>query len=180
MGQHQHRLIDSLENARDSLLTSIEGLDDPIAATDMPVLGDWNVKDVIAHLVSWGDELRSEIREILIDLTPPYSYVISSERDYDEWNRRNVAARQSLSLREMLAELNRDYQETVDLVKRLAPDQLHRRGVVPWRIEQLPPPEAVTPENSMSVADLLVIHVQHMEEHAEEIRRWRSQHDNTI
>jgi len=173
-------LIDSLENARDSLLTSIEGLDDPIAATDTPVLGDWTVKDVIAHLVSWGDELRSEIREILIDPTPPYSYVISSERDYDEWNRRHVAASQLLSLREMLAELDRDYQETVDLVKRLAPDHLQRCGVVPWKIEQLPPPEAVTPENSMSVADLLVIHVQHMEEHAGEIRRWRSQHDNTI
>ena len=179
MDRHQQKLIDSLEKARDSLLTSIAGLDDPMAATTAPVCGDWTVKDVIAHLVSWGDELRSEIREILIDPTPPYSYVISSERDYDEWNRRHVAARQSPSLREMLAELDRDYQETVDLVKRLAPDQLHRRGVVPWKIEQLPPPEAVTPENSMSVADLLVIHVQHMEEHAEEIRHWRTQHDTS-
>jgi len=179
MDRHQHMLIDSLEKARDSLLTSIEGLDDPIVATGTPVLGNWTVKDVITHLVSWGDELRSEIREILIDPAPRYSYVISSERDYDEWNRRQVAARQSLSLREALAELERDYQETVDLVKRLAPDEMQRRGVVPWRIEQLPPPEAVRPETSISVADLLAIHIQHMEEHAEEIKRWHSQHQKS-
>ena len=52
-----------------------------------PVLDDWSLKDVIAHVVSWGDELRSEIREILIDPTPHYSYLISSDRDYDAWNR---------------------------------------------------------------------------------------------
>ena len=179
MDQRQQRLIDRLGKARDSVLTSIQGLDDPIAATGTPILGDWTVKDIIAHLVSWGDELRSEIREILIDPAPRYSYVISSERDYDEWNRRQVAAKQSLSLRETLAELERDYQETVDLVKRLAPDEMQRRGVVPWRIEQLPPPEAVTPETSMSVADLLAIHIQHMEEHAEEIKRWHSQHQKS-
>jgi hypothetical protein len=166
MDEHQHRLMNSLEKARGSLLTSIEGLDE-----SAPVLGDWTVKDIIAHLVSWGDELRSEIREILIDLTPHYSYLISSDRDYDAWNRSQVAARKCLSLREMLGELERDYQETLDLVKWLAPGELQRRGVVPWRIEQLPPPKEVTPANSMSVADLVKLHIQHMEEHAEDIRR---------
>jgi hypothetical protein len=179
MDQHGQRLINSLEEARDFLLTSIKGIDEPIATTSTLVLGDWTVKDIIAHLVSWGDELRSEIREILIDPTPRYSYVISSDEDYDEWNRRQVAVKQSLSLGETLAELERDYQETVDLVKRLAPDEMQRRGVVPWRIEQLPPPEAVRPETSMSVADLLAIHIQHMEEHAEEIKRWHSQHQKS-
>jgi len=167
MDEQQQSLMNSLERARDSLLTSSEGLDEPA-----PVLGDWTFKDIIAHIVSWGDELRSEIREILIDPTPPYSYLISSDRDYDAWNQRQVAAKKSLSLREILAELERDYQETLDLVKRLTTDELHRRGVVPWKIEQLPPPKEVTPANSMSVADLVKIHIHHIEEHAEEIRHW--------
>jgi hypothetical protein len=169
MDEHQQRLMNSLERARNSLLTSIKGVDE-----SAPVLGDWSLKDVIAHVVSWGDELRSEIREILIDPTPHYSYLISSDRDYDAWNRSQVAARKSWSLPEILGELERDYQETLDLIQRLAPDELPRRGVVPWRIEQLPPPQEVTPENSMSVADLVKIHIRHMDEHAEEIRRWRS------
>ena len=175
MDEHQQMLIISLERARDSLLTAIEGLDESTAATGAPVLGDWTLKDVMAHVVSWGDELRLEIREILTDPTPQYSYLISSDRDYDEWNQSQVAARKSSSLPEILDELERDYQETLDLIKRLAPDELPRRGVVPWRIEQLPPPTEVTPENSTSVADLVKIHIQHIEEHAEEIKHWRRQ-----
>lgn len=174
MDKHQQMLIISLERARDSLLTAIEGLDESSAATGAPVLGDWTLKDVIAHVVSWGDELRLEIREILTDPTPHYAYVISSDRDYDEWNQRQVATRKASSLQEILAELERDYQETLNLIRRLAPEELPKRGVVPWRFEQLPPPKDVTPENSMSVAGLVEIHIQHVEEHAEEIRRWRS------
>jgi len=170
MDEQQQRLMNSLERARDSLLTSIEGLDEYA-----PVLGDWSLKDIIAHIVSWGDELRSEMREILIGPTPGYSYLISSDSDYDAWNQSQVAAKKSLSLREILGELERDYQETLDLVKRLTPDDLHRRGVVPWRIEQLPPPKEVTPENSVSVVGLVKIHIQHMVEHAEEIGRVRPQ-----
>ncbi len=169
MDEHQQRLMNSLERSRDSLLTSIAGLDE-----SAPVLGDWTLKDVIAHVVTWGDELRSEIRDILIDPTPQYSYLISSDSDYDEWNQSQVAARKSWSLPEILGELERDYQETLDLIQRLAPDKLLRRGVVPWRIEQLPPPKELTPENSMSVADLVRTHIQHVGQHAEEIRRWRS------
>jgi hypothetical protein len=156
------------------LLTSIEGFDER-TVTGVMVFGDWTVKDVLGHIVSWGEELRSEIGEILIDPAPRYNYVISSDRDYDEWNQSRVAAKDSLSLREMLAELERDCQESVDLINRLAPDELGRRGVVPWRIEELPPPEEVTPDTSMSVVGLLEIHIQHIEEHAEEISLWRSE-----
>jgi len=173
MDEHQRSLINSLERARDSLLASIEGLDESFDASGAPVFGDWTLRDVMAHLVSWGDELRSEIRAILIDPTPHYSYVISRDRDYDEWNQSQVAVRKSSSMREILDELERDYQETLDLIKRLAPDDLRRHGVVPWRIEQLPPPTEVTPENSTRVADLVKIHIQHIEEHSEEIKHWR-------
>ena len=97
MHEHQRRLINNLERVRVSLLTSIEGLDEP-TATSAAVFADWTVKDIIAHLVSWGDELRSEIREILIDPRPGYSYVISSDRDYDAWNQGQIAGTKSLSL----------------------------------------------------------------------------------
>jgi hypothetical protein len=172
--EHQGRLRNRLERARGSLLASIEGVDEP-TVTSVMVCGVWTVKDVLGHIVSWGDELRSEIGEILIDPTPRYSYVISSDRGYEEWNRSQAAQKKSSSLREILAELERDHAETVGLLERLAPDELGRRGVVPWRIEGLPPPEEVTLGTSMSVAALLETHIQHMEEHAEEIRRWRSQ-----
>jgi hypothetical protein len=132
----------------------------------------------LGHIVSWGDELRSEIGEILIDPAPRYSYMISSDRGYEEWNCSQAAGKKPSSLREILAELERDYAETVGLLERLAPDELQRRGVVPWRIEGLPLPEEVTPGTSMSVAALIEIHIQHIEDHAEEIGRWRSEGGN--
>ena len=174
MDEHQERLQNRLERARVSLLTSIEGVDEGVL-TETTVFGDWTVRDVLGHIVSWGDELRSEIREILIDPRPRYGYVISSDRDYEEWNRSQAAQKKSSSLLEILAELDRDCAETVDLINRLAPDQLQKRGVVPWRIEGLTPPVEVTPDTSMSVGALLEIHIQHMEDHAEEIGRWRSE-----
>ena len=178
MDAYRRRLMNRLERVRESLLTSIEGLDERLA-TGATVFGNWTVKDVIAHVISWGDELRSEIHEILIDPAPRYSYVIPSDRDYDAWNQSTVAANKALSLREMLAELERDCQETADLIQRLAPGDLQRRGVVPWRIEELPPPEEVTPETSMSVAALLETHIRHIEEHADEITRWRIEGGST-
>jgi hypothetical protein len=173
MDELQQRLQVRLERARESLLTSIEGVDEG-TVTGTTIFGDWTVKDVLGHIVSWGDELRSEIDEILIDPAPHYGYVISSEGDYEEWNRSQAAQKASSSLREILAELDRDRAETVDLINRLTPDDLKRRGVVPWSIEGLPPPPGeVTPGTSMSVVALLEIHIQHIEEHAEDIGRWR-------
>jgi hypothetical protein len=175
MDKHQQGLQVRLERARESLLTSIEGLDEH-AVTGTTVFGDWTVKDILGHIVSWGDELRSEIGEILIDPAPNYGYVISSDRDYEEWNHSQVTQKKSISLREILADLDRDYAETVDLINRLAPDELQRRGVVPWGIEGLtPPPVEATPDTAMSVAALLDIHIQHIMEHAKEIGRWRSE-----
>ena len=170
MPDQQQKLLDNLEQARRSLLESTRGLDERTAA-HKTVFGNWTIKDVLAHLVSWGDELRSEIGEILVHPAPRYGYVISSQDDYDQWNQSQVAHKRALSLPEILAELDRDYQETGALIRRLAPDQLQTRGVVPWRIEQLPPPEEVTPETSMTVADLLEIHIGHIHEHAEDIQR---------
>jgi hypothetical protein len=173
MDEYQKRLQIRLERARESLLTSIDGMDER-SLTEMTVFGDWTVKDILGHIVSWGDELRSEITEILIDPAPCYDYVISSEGDYEAWNRDQVAGKKSALLREMLAELDRDCEETAKLIGRLAPIELTRQGVVPWRIEGLTPPAEVTSDTPMSVAALLEIHIQHIEEHAEEIERWRS------
>lgn len=177
MDEHQGRLRNRLERARESLLTSIEGVDER-TITEAVVFGDWTVKDVLGHIVSWGDELRSEIGEILIDPAPRYSYMISSDRGYEEWNRSQAAGKKPFSLREILAELKRDHAETVGLLERLSLDELQRRGVVPWRIEQLPPPEEVTPGTSMSVVALLETHIQHLEDHAGEISLWRIQGGN--
>jgi hypothetical protein len=174
MDELQQQLQIRLERASESLLTSIEGVDER-CVTGTAVFGDWTVKDALGHIVSWGDELRSEIGEILIDPAPRYSYMISSEGDYEEWNRSQAAQKKSSSLREVLAELDRDCTDTVDLINRLAPEELKKRGVVPWRIEGLPPPQEVTPGTSMSVVALLEIHIQHIEEHAEDIGRWRSE-----
>jgi hypothetical protein len=174
MEEHQDRLRNRLDRARQSLLASIEGVDES-TLTGTALFGDWTVKDVLGHIMSWGDELRSEIGEILVDPAPRYGYVISSDRDYAEWNRSQVAGKRSSSLSEILADLDRDCTETADLIDRLAPDELGRRGVVPWRLEGFPSYEEVRPGTSMSVAGLLEIHIQHMEEHAEDISLWRNE-----
>lgn len=170
MYDDQHRLLDSLEQARSALRAATQYLDERTAASTI-VFGEWTIKDLLAHLIAWGDELRSEISQILVHPAPRYDYVISEQDDYDQWNQDQVAHKRDLSLAGLLAEIERDYRQTADLIRRLAPGQLGMRGVVPWRIQQLPAPQAVTPETSMTVASLLEIHIRHLHEHAGDIQR---------
>ena len=102
MPDQQQKLLDNLKQARRSLLESTLGLDERTAA-DTTVFGNWTIKDVLAHLVSWGDELRSEIGEILVHPAPRYDYVISSQDDYDQWNQSQVAHKRALSLPETIS-----------------------------------------------------------------------------
>lgn len=49
-------LIDQLENSREAFLNAIEGLgDEDLQAKG--VVGDWSIKDTMAHLVAWEAEM---------------------------------------------------------------------------------------------------------------------------
>ena len=53
---NKEELLDALDESRDSLLDLIEDLPDE-AYLEPGVIGEWTLKDVLAHLVAWEAEL---------------------------------------------------------------------------------------------------------------------------
>ena len=49
-------ILDALEDNRENLLEALEGLSDA-AMLEVGVVGDWSVKDLLAHISAWEAEL---------------------------------------------------------------------------------------------------------------------------
>ena len=169
----KEKLLTRLENERASLLNAIDGLDEETIAT-APACGEWTIKDVVGHVVSWGDEFRSEIRAIGADPTPAYDYVIREDDEYGEWNGRQAAGKKLWTWSRMREDLDRDYGEMVALVDGLSEEDLSKRGVVPWLVDGQPPPYEVTQTNTSTAGLLVRIHCMHMSHHTEGIADWRA------
>jgi len=56
-------LIAAVERAMDALQAALEGLDDA-QLTTLPVVGEWTVKDVLAHLAVWESRLVTDLFRI--------------------------------------------------------------------------------------------------------------------
>ncbi|HET7093622.1 MAG TPA: maleylpyruvate isomerase N-terminal domain-containing protein, partial [Thermomicrobiales bacterium] len=64
------QLLKRLDAAWQAFLTSYAGL--PVARLTEPgVVGDWSVKDVIAHVTTWEEEALTHLPTILAGGEPP-------------------------------------------------------------------------------------------------------------
>lgn len=172
--RRQAAFLQRLADAKDRLLNSIAGLDPAILCTE-PVAGEWTVKDIFGHVVSWNEEFRDDIRIIQQGKHPGYERHISGEDDFDRWNRRQIARKSAWTWQQILEDFDRDYQEAVQLILRLEPKDFRKRGVTPWKQAALDKPSAPTNADTESIETLANYHWRHMNEHAGRIERWREQ-----
>ena len=159
---NKQQLLKLLTKEEESLLRALRGLDEAALTTE-PVFEDWTIKDIVGHVVSWGDEFRAEIRAIRASPAPAYGYLISSEDQYREWNMREAARKQSWPWSKIQEDLERDGQEMAALLQQLSDAELGKRGVVPWHFKTL------------KIGWLISTHYIHMREHTALIRKWRAQ-----
>jgi hypothetical protein len=167
----QDRFLERLAAARYRLLDAISGIDPELLCTEA-VEGMWTVKDIFAHIVSWNGEFRACIRSILLDHHPGYERFISAEEDFAGWNEDVVARKRDWTWDQVLASAERDYQEAVELILRLQPVDLRKRGVTPWKQAALDRPAAPTNDDTETIETLVTYHWRHMNQHAHTIERW--------
>ena len=167
-------LVQRLTRVRDHLLGAIEGLDETTLTTE-PVLTAWTIKDIVGHVVSWGDEFRSDVRTILEGTHPGYDHLISTEDDFSEWNGRQIAQKRDWRWPCLREDLDRDYQETVELIGRLQSKDFRQRGVTPWKPAATQRPDVLTRRDTESVERLIKYHVGHIAVHARALEKWRGQ-----
>jgi uncharacterized damage-inducible protein DinB len=159
--EDKQELLDDLEAARAELLSAIEGLSGEQMIRP-GVVGEWSVKDTLAHIVAWDKEVRTVVHAFVTQENPVFDYKISGKRGFAKWNAREVEKRRDLSAVQILAEMEEARRELVELVQGLTEEQLSREVVPPWR----------WPKTVRRNVEILA---EHDREHAEQIIAWREQ-----
>ena len=168
----QTTFLRRLSEAHDRLRRAVAGLEASTAGDEL-VVGDWTVKDVLGHVVSWNDEFRFAIREILRGRHPGYERPRIAENDFDEPNQRWFSEKRSWTWSRILTDLDRAYRESLELILALRPEDYRRRGVTPWKPAARSRPEEPTQADTDLVGTHVTYHWRHMNEHARTMEKWR-------
>ena len=170
----QSDFLQHLTQAKERLYAAIRDLDESVLR-DQQIVGHWTIKDIIGHLVSWNRELRENISKILDDQHPGYDHQISGTDDFSAWNQVWVDSKLGWSSDQIIADVDRDHQEAVDLIMALNVQQLNKRGLTPWNDAALKKSTLLVEGDLDSVEDLISYHWWHMNHHIAEIEVWREQ-----
>ena len=174
----QHTFLKRLTSAKDRLMAALDGLA-PQVICGQPVLESWTVKDLLGHIVSWNEEFRANITDILEGRHPGFEYQISGEDDFAASNQAWIERKRNFPLAKILEDLQKDYIEAVQLIQNLTPEQLSLRGVTPWKAAAFSRRMEPIKENTDSVQTLVTFHWRHMNEHCHQIETWRKGWERT-
>lgn len=115
----KQQLIKRLNKAWAELKTAYAGLPDARMA-EPGVVGDWSVKDVLAHVTTWEEEALRHLPHILEGSRPPqYSVKYGG---IDAFNAQMTAQKRDLPLAEVLRQLDATHQRLIDYIQH-APDE---------------------------------------------------------
>jgi hypothetical protein len=177
LSKRQKAFLERLAQARSDLLAVIDGLEVRTLTTE-PVMGDWTVKDILGHLVSWNEEFRSNIEVILAGKHPGYDHQISEENDFSDSNQLWITQKRGWTYERIRADLDHDYEEAVSLILNLQPSGFRKRGVTPWKTAAIERPEKLTKADTDSVETLVTYHWRHMNMHIRHLKAWRKNREN--
>ncbi len=142
-----------LEREWRSFEEAYEGLAEP-ALHQPGVVGEWSVKDIIAHVTVWEEEALKHLPAILQGRTPPrYSAAYGG---IDAFNALTMGAKKKLSLAEVLRERASVHRRLLELIERTPDEHLdpkarfrrrlrldtyghyrrHTRAIQAWRARQ--------------------------------------------
>jgi hypothetical protein len=123
-----HDALAALAHTRAELLIAIDGLGE--AALDRKgVIGDWSVKNVLAHIAAWEAWVVQALPARMTSGTTPEDFRQRAE-DEDRFNAEEVAEREELTPDEQLMELERTRAELLAYLRGLDAGALARQQ--PW------------------------------------------------
>ncbi|MBA2372517.1 MAG: ClbS/DfsB family four-helix bundle protein [Chloroflexi bacterium] len=111
---------DRARRSRASFLAAVER-----ARPDGKVVGDWTVREVLAHSTGW-------VQLLLWMLDSEHADARSDHSGVDDFNRRVAEAAAGVPLREVRAEFERVSDGAIALIERLSQTELDRPGRFEW------------------------------------------------
>jgi uncharacterized damage-inducible protein DinB len=121
-------LTESLNRDRAMLLDAIKDLPDDLL-DQKGVVGEWSIKNVLAHLVSWERAVTDFLPERIATGVRPAIFAVIGP-DEDGWNAQQVALREHLTPQEQLGEFERTRQALLQVLRDTGEETLNREH--PW------------------------------------------------
>lgn len=119
----KQQLLKRLDQAWVSLKESYAGLTDSQLA-EPGVMGDWSVKDILAHVTTWEEEALKYLPLILRGDRPPrYSVQYGG---IDAFNARMAEQKRALPPSEILRQLDETHRRLIDYVQSAPEEQFTR------------------------------------------------------
>jgi hypothetical protein len=115
-------------------------------------LGTWSVRDIVAHIAGWHQEMTPALERLARGERPVGEGV--SYADVDAWNERFAGARRQTAVADVLLELDKTHESFMKAAAAVPADRF-QPGKTTWKIVD---------GNS----------AHHYREHGEQIRAWRT------
>ena len=147
----RERLARNLEQARNELRASFQGLSDE-QLTRTGAVGEWSVKDVLTHIVSWEETALPDLARLARGDTAVLGAIDLYAASFDAVNAAIMSLRRNLPLDQVLRELDISHGDFMAAVARL--------------------PDSVLAEEAFGRL-LIQITAEHDQEHAQHILEWR-------
>ncbi len=120
----REKLMATIGERWDELLVSVEGLSDE-QMQGPGVVGDWSVKDVLAHVTTWEEEALAHLPEIAAG--KPQQRYKDVYGGLDAFNAMKFAENRARSLDEVRTRLTDVHTRLLDYLETVPDDLLHSR-----------------------------------------------------
>ncbi len=148
MSEAKAKLIGELEDAYQQLVAAIRGI--PESKMTEPMLGEWSVKDILAHISSWDELEVQDLRRLGRGHVPMQTAF--REEEGDNWNAFLLKGLRLFPMSQVMAELEANRQASREVMDGL-PDAFFAPGSL--------------------LRTFCEGTVKHYREHAAQVRAWR-------
>jgi hypothetical protein len=145
----KQQLLKQLVKAWAALKESYAGLSDT-QLTEPGVMGNWSVKDILAHVTTWEEEALKYLPFIITGGRPP-RYI--QYGGIDAFNAQMTEHKRSLSLSDVLRQLDETHRQLIDYIRSVPEEQFTRENRFRHRLR--------------------LDTYSHYPQHAKAIRQWR-------
>jgi hypothetical protein len=147
----RQQLLKRLDKAWAAFKDSYVGLPDS-QLMEPGVTGDWSVRDILAHVTTWEEEALKHL-PLILKGGRPSRYV--KYGGIDAFNAKMTEQKRSLSLSEVLSQLDETHRRQIDFIRSAPEEQFTRETRFRHRLR--------------------LDTYSHYPKHAEAIRKWREQ-----
>ena len=155
--------IQQLRAARKELSDTITGLTEEDLLRPKAI-DKWTLKDLIAHIASWDEEMVRVLQTFTMPGDSQYTYTISERSGFATWNEEQTSARRERTVNQIMGEFEIARRDLIQVVEGLTDPVLNRLRMTSWG-------------KPATGFELISTQVEHYREHAEQIRSHRKKID---